>query len=113
MTVPTVNIFGSGYSLLSGGASLLDAGRRINRSGIGMSASSRAQLESFYNNGSALFNQLYARAESAEVQNVITIKALRAKHSLTIAANGGLSTDNADNGNAAASSNGTNVDTSA
>lgn len=96
------------------GGSLLDAGRRISRSGIGMSASSRALLEGFYSNGSALFNQLYAKAEGGEIQNVVTIKALRSKHALLIEQNGGLQDTGGDNGKAAASNTtGTNVDTSA
>lgn len=47
---------------------------------IGLSASSRQQLEGFFNNGIALFNQLYANAENQEVNNKTQILALRAKH---------------------------------
>lgn len=99
---------GMNYSILGAGGSLLDAGRRINRSGIGMSASSRALLEGFYNNASAIFNQLYTKAENGEASNVIQIKALRAKYSYLVKE--GL----VDNGSAATSStNGTQVDTEA
>ena len=77
-------ILGSGYSILNAGGSLLDAGRRINRSGIGMSASSRQLLEGFYNNASAIFNQLYTKAENGEATNVMQIKALRSKYSYLV-----------------------------
>lgn len=75
------NILGGGTSILNAGGSLLDAGRRINRSGIGMSASSRQLLEGFYNNASAIFNQLYTKAENGEATNQMQILALRSKYS--------------------------------
>jgi len=73
-------VFLGQYSIMDAVGGLLESGRRINRSGIGMSSNSRALLESFYNNASAMFNQLYTRAENAEVMNITTIKALRSKH---------------------------------
>lgn len=64
----------------SGGASLLDAGRRINRSGIGMSASSRQALDKFFQGAAGLFNQLYAKTENGELYNSTAILALRSKY---------------------------------
>lgn len=104
----TGTILGGGYSILSAGGSLLDAGRRINRSGIGMSASSRQLLEGFYNNSSAIFNQLYTRTENAEATNVMKIMALRSQYSYLVK---GGPFDEANN-TVAPSENGTNVDTS-
>lgn len=66
------------------GGSLLDAGRRINRSGIGLSANSRAVLESFFDGGISLFNQLYNKAENGEASNTATILALRSKYSYLV-----------------------------
>ena len=66
--------------------SLLDAGRAAfqNITGrygrIGLSQSSRQALQGFYNNGPALFNQLYTASENQEVYNVTIIKALRSKY---------------------------------
>jgi len=66
---------------------LLAAGRGnlmgINKGGprIGMSAGSRQLLEGFYNNASALFNQLYTRTENQELNNIRTVLALRSKYS--------------------------------
>lgn len=76
----TNTILGSGSSILNMGGSLLDAGRRINRSGIGMSSGSRALLEGFFNNASAIFNQLYNKAENSEATNRMQILALRSKY---------------------------------
>ena len=88
-----------------------------------MSASSRQLLEGFYNNGPALFNQLYAKTENAELSNQIKILALRSQNrsmvaegmfndSATLAAEG--RTEEGDNGAAAASATtGTTVDTTA
>lgn len=85
----------SGPSILGGGRggilnsapSLLENGRAA-FSGIrgapGMSARSRAQLEGFYNGATALFNQLYAKTESSELQNVNTVLALRSKYSYLV-----------------------------
>lgn len=101
-------IFGNGYSILSAGGSLLDAGRRINRSGIGMSQSSRQLLEGFYNNSSAIFNQLYTKAENGEVTNQMQILALRSKHSYLVK---GGPFDEVSNTVSASSTTGTNVDT--
>lgn len=74
-------------SILSGG--LLEIGRNAFQTGrtggrIGLSASSRQQLESFFSNATALFNTLYANAEDQEVYNVTTIKALRSKYSYLV-----------------------------
>lgn len=88
--------------------SLLDNGRAIfaRNGGPGLSASSRAGIESFMNGGAALFNQLYVRAENAEVANNITILALRSQNASNVAE--GVF----DDGSAAASeTTGTNVDT--
>ncbi|MBX2833881.1 MAG: hypothetical protein KTR28_02810 [Micavibrio sp.] len=64
----------------SGGADLLAAGKRINRSGIGMSASSRAQLDQFMNKSNATFSTLLSVGVEAGVQNLQTqILGLRAK----------------------------------
>lgn len=66
-------------------ASLLSAGRAAFQNitagygRIGLSASSRQALDSFYNNAAALFNQLYTAAEDQEVNNTRTILALRSK----------------------------------
>ena len=104
------NILGSGTNILGMANSLLDNGRAIfaRNGGIGMSARSRQMLEGFYNNGTALFNQLYARTETKELSNQIDILALRAK-------NKSLTTDGMfDTGASAASTTtGTNVDTKA
>lgn len=102
----TNTILGSGSSILNMGGSLLDAGRRINRSGIGMSANSRALLEGFYNNASAIFNQLYTKAENGEASNITQIQALRSKYSYLVRE------DLLDDGGTAASTTtGTQVDT--
>jgi hypothetical protein len=76
------NILGGGVNILGMANSLLDNGRAISarNGGVGMSARSRAMLEGFYNNGTALFNQLYAKTENAEIANQTTILALRAKN---------------------------------
>ena len=76
------NILGGGTNILGMANSLLDNGRAIGarNGGVGMSASSRALLEGFYNNGTALFNQLYAKTENGELNNQTTILALRAKN---------------------------------
>jgi len=75
-------ILGSGINILGMANSLLDNGRAISarNGGVGMSGRSRALLEGFYNNGSALFNQLYAKTENAELANQTTILALRSKN---------------------------------
>jgi hypothetical protein len=52
---------------------------------IGLSSSSRQQLEGFYNGGVQLFNQLYARTETAELANQLDILALRAKNRSLVA----------------------------
>lgn len=67
--------------------SLLDNGRAIfqKNGGVGMSQRSRALLEGFYNNGTALFNQLYAKTETAELTNSINILALRGKNRSLVA----------------------------
>jgi len=77
-----MNILGGGTSILGMANSLLDNGRAIfaRNGGTGMSARSRQLLEGFYNNGTALFNQLYARTENAELANQTTILALRAQN---------------------------------
>ncbi len=103
-------ILGGGVNILSMANSLLDNGRAISsrNGGVGMSARSRAMLEGFYNNGSALFNQLYARTENAELSNQVTILALRAKNSSLV------SETAFDNGASSSStSTGTKVDTEA
>jgi hypothetical protein len=64
----------------SAGASLLDAGRRVNRSGIGMSQSSRQALNAFFDGAKGLFNQLYAKSENGELNNITQIMALRSKY---------------------------------
>lgn len=76
-----------GVSIMNMANSLLDNGRAIfaRNGGPGLSGRSRQMLESFYSNGSALFNQLYTRTENAEVANNITILALRAKHEHNVA----------------------------
>ena len=81
------NILGGGANILSMANSLLDNGRAIGarNGGVGMSARSRGILEGFYSNGSALFNQLYARTETAELANQTTILALREKNKSLIA----------------------------
>lgn len=109
------NILGGGANILSMANSLLDNGRAIfqRNGGVGMSARSRAMLEGFYNNGTALFNQLYAKAEGAELANQVNILALRSKNA-SLVEEGMFEDPNADNGKAAASTtNGTSVDTSA
>ncbi len=52
---------------------------------IGLSASSRQQLEGFFNNGIALFNQLYAKTENQELANQVQILALRNKYRSLVA----------------------------
>ena len=106
----TNTILGGGSSILNMGGSLLDAGRRINRSGIGMSANSRALLEGFYNNASAIFNQLYTKAENGEVTNQMQILALRSKYSY-LAVGGPF--DETRNTVTPSETNGTQVDTEA
>lgn len=83
----TGTILGSGSSILNMSNSLLDNGRAIfARNGApGLSAQSRQLLESFYNGGTQLFNQLYARTETAEVANQVNILALRAQNKSLVA----------------------------
>ncbi len=104
------NILGGGANILSMANSLLDNGRAIGQrnGGTGMSARSRAILEGFYNNGTALFNQLYAKTESAELANQVTILALRSKNPGLV--KGGVFDDGA---SAKSNTTGTNVDTKA
>jgi hypothetical protein len=107
MSGPTIL---GGISIMNMANSLLDNGRAIfaRNGGTGLSARSRAQVESFMQGGTALFNQLYAKTEMGEVANNITILALRAKHSHNVAE--GMF----DNGSSAASNtSGTNIDTTA
>lgn len=60
--------------------SLLNAGKRINRSGIGMSASSRAQLDQFLNNTSGVFSSLLSAGVAADTETLQTqILGLRAR----------------------------------
>lgn len=90
---------------------MLDVGRRvfsnINKGGprIGLSASSRQHLKSFFNNGPALFNQLYMRTENQEATNVTKIMALRAQNKSLVS--------QSITETAASSTNGTNIDTTA
>lgn len=101
---------GGGANILSMANSLLDNGRAISarNGGTGMSANSRALLEGFYNNGTALFNQLYAKTENAELANQTTILALRSQNQSLVA--GGVFDDGAA---AASTTTGTAVDTEA
>lgn len=80
-------ILGGGTNIIASANSLLDNGRAIfaRNGGTGLSANSRGLLESFYNNGSALFNQLYTKTENSELYNNITIKALRSQNSSLVA----------------------------
>lgn len=91
--------------------SLLDNGRAIGarNGGVGMSARSRAILEGFYNNGTALFNQLYAKTETAELSNQVTILALRSKNESLVS--GGIFDE--DNNVPASNTSGTRVNTEA
>lgn len=86
-------ILGGGVSILSMSNSLLDNGRAIfaRNGGPGISARSRAQLEGFMNGGTALFNQLYARTETAELSNQVKILALRSQNKSLVA--GGMFDD--------------------
>lgn len=84
---------------------------------IGLSVSSRQQLESFYSSATSLFNQLYARTENSELFNVVTIKALRSKYSYLVSdeikANDKAAAEAASNTVPASTTSGTNVDTQA
>ncbi len=92
-------------------ADLLSVGRQAfqgisSRYGrIGLSANSRQQVESFFNNATALFNQLYASTENQELNNKTQILALRSKHK-------GIVSENI-TGTAASTTTGTQVDTQA
>lgn len=105
------NILGGGTNILGMANSLLDNGRAIaaRNGGVGMSARSRAMLEGFYNNGTALFNQLYAKTENAELANSTTILALRAQNKSLVA--GGVFDE--DTAVPASTTSGTQVDTEA
>lgn len=105
------NILGGGANILSMANSLLDNGRAIGarNGGIGMSSRSRALLEGFYNNGTALFNQLYSKTENAELSNQVTILALRSQNQSLVA--GGVFDE--DNNVPTSSTSGTSVDTEA
>lgn len=64
----------------AGGVSLLDAGRRINRSGIGISNQSRQRIDALLDSRSATFNELFSLSggTSSTVDAAITqIAALR------------------------------------
>lgn len=110
-------VFLGQYSIIDSAGGLLESGRRINRSGIGMSAGSRQLLESFYNNATAMFNQLYTRAENSEAINVTTILALRSKYAHlvndTIKAQMAEEAAKEDDTVPVSNTNGTNVDTEA
>lgn len=103
-------ILGGGTNILGMANSLLDNGRNIfaRNGGTGMSARSRQMLEGFYNNGPAIFNQLYARAEGAELSNQVKILALRSQNASLV--RGGMFDDGAA---AASETTGTQVDTEA
>lgn len=105
------NILGGGTNILGMANSLLDNGRAIGarNGGIGMSARSRAILEGFYNNGTALFNQLYAKTETAELSNQVTILALRSQNQSLV--EGGVFDE--DNTVPSSNTSGTQVDTEA
>ncbi len=105
------SILGGGTNILGMANSLLDNGRAIGarNGGVGMSANSRALLEGFFNNGSALFNQLYNKTENAEVANQITILALRGQNKSLVA--GGMFDE--ENTVSASKTTGTQVDTKA
>lgn len=92
------------------GASLLEIGRSAFQSSsrygrIGLSASSRQQLESFYSNATTLFNTLYTNAEDQEVNNIKQILALRSKYKYLVSENVTAT--------AASTTSGTKLDTSA
>ncbi len=92
------------------GSSLLEIGRNAFQSSsrygrIGLSASSRGQLNDFYNNATTLFNQLYTNAEDQQLNNIKTILALRSKYKFLVSENV--------TGTAASSTTGTKVDTQA
>ena len=59
-------------NLLDGtGFNLLEAGRRINRTGLGLSANARALNQQFLSQTSGLFNNLFsAEAEANTVENM-------------------------------------------
>lgn len=105
-----MNILGGGINILGMANSLLDNGRAIfqRNGGTGLSARSRAQLEDFMNGGTALFNQLYARTETAELSNQVKILALRSQNKSLVA--GGMFDDGAAS---ASKTTGTQVDTKA
>lgn len=105
-----MNILGGGVNILGMANSLLDNGRAIfkRNGGTGLSARSRAQAEDFMNGGVALFNQLYARTEGAELSNKIKILALRGQNKSLVS--GGMFDSGA---TAASDTTGTNVDTKA
>jgi len=64
----------------SGSSDLLAAGKRINRSGIGMSASSRQQLDSFINKSNSTLSALLSVGVASDVDALQTqILGLRSK----------------------------------
>lgn len=71
----------SGLAFTNAGGSILDAGRRINRSGIGLSSSSRQGLETFFSGATGLFNQLYSATVNQASNNATQILALRSQYS--------------------------------
>ncbi len=100
------------------GNSLLNIGKQINRSGIGLSAGARQGIDGFINATQQGYNNLFSLATgpSLTISGMQTqIKALRA--SLPISSLGAsviaFEDDNADNGAASASSKGQAVDTEA
>ncbi len=58
----------------AGGISLLDAGRRINRSGIGISQQSRQRIDAFLSSRATSFNELFSLSggTSATVDAALT-----------------------------------------
>ena len=91
------------------GASLLETGRNAFQSSkygrIGLSPSSRQQLESIFNNATTLFNTLYTNAETQEANNIKQILALRSKYKYLVSENVTAT--------AASTTTGTKVDTAA
>lgn len=102
-------------SLLDGGMgaqSLLDSGRRINRSGIGISANSRALTEQFLSRQSQV-NAMFSLGVGASlsVEGLLTkIKALRSTLPLSQIDPSLLEVENADDGAVSPSETGQTVD---
>lgn len=86
----------------AGGISLLDAGRRINRSGIGISNESRQRLDALVESRSSTFNGLFSLAGGTSSTVEASLTQIAALQSSTPISRNSLAVIDARGGDAAA-----------